>query len=175
MFKTVLIVIVALIAAIFIYAATKPDTFRVQRTVNIKAPAEKIFPLIDDLHSWSAWSPFEKLDPAMKKTFSGSASGKGAGYEWEGNSRAGKGSMEITESTPPSKITIKLDFAKPMEGHNTAEFTLEGRGDTTDVTWAMYGPTPFISKLMQVFLNMDTLIGKEFENGLANLKTLAEK
>jgi uncharacterized protein YndB with AHSA1/START domain len=179
MFKTVAIVIalviVVLLAAVLIIASTKPDTFRVQRATSIKAPPEKIFALINDFHSWSAWSPYEKLDPAMKKTLGGAASGTGAVYEWEGNSKAGKGRMEITQSSLPSRITIKLDFEKPMEGHNVAEFTLQSKGGATDVTWSMNGPAPFISKLFQVFFNMDTLIGKEFETGLANLKAIAEK
>src|SRR6266849_10963363 len=109
MFKTIAIVVVVLIAALLIFAATTPDTFRVQRATSIKAPPEKIFPLINDLHSWDAWSPWEKMDPAMKRTFSGAASGKGAAYEWEGNHEVGKGRMEITESSSPSKVVIKLD------------------------------------------------------------------
>jgi carbon monoxide dehydrogenase subunit G len=167
-------VIIVLIALISVLASTKPDIIRVHRVANIKAPSEKIFNLINDFHRWSAWSPYEKLDPAMKKTLSGAARGRGAVYEWEGKGKAGMGRMEITESLPASKITIQLDFIKPFEGHNVAEFTLKPSGDTTDVTWAMQGPAPFISKVMQVFFNLDRLIGKDFEVGLANLKTLAE-
>src|SRR5258708_4264319 len=111
----------------------------------------------------------------MKRSFGGAASGTGAVYEWEGNSKVGKGRMEIMEINPPSKITIKLDFLKPIEGHNTAEFTLEPKGAATDVTWAMYGPNRFISKLFHVFLNIESMVGKEFDKGLANLKTIAEK
>ena len=136
------------------------DTFRVERKVSIKAPPEKIYALIEDLHAWGAWSPYEKKDPAMQRTFSGAASGKGAIYEWDGNKNVGKGRMEITDTSPPSKIVIKLDFIRPFEGHNIAEFTLEPQGDATNVTWAMHGPAPFISKLMQVFINMDAMIGK---------------
>jgi len=110
----------------------------------------------------------------MKRTYSGAGSGKGAVYEWEGNSQVGAGRMEIID-TSPHKVTIKLDFIKPLEGHNTAEFTLEPKGESTDVTWAMYGPAPYISKLMGVFLNMDKMIGNDFATGLANLKTVAEK
>ena len=175
MFKTIAIIIVVLIAAVLIFAATKPDTFRVQRSASIKAPPEKIFALINDLHRWDAWSPWEKKDPAMKRTHSGAANGKGAVYEWDGNKDVGKGRMEITESSPPSKVAIKLDFIKPFEGHNIAEFTLKPEGDSTNVTWVMDGPAPFISKVMQVFFSMDKMIGKEFETGLANLKTIAEK
>jgi uncharacterized protein YndB with AHSA1/START domain len=179
MIKTIIAVVGVLviisIAGVLALAATKPDAFRVERTAGIKAPPEKIFALINDLHGWGAWSPYEKKDPAMKRTFSGAASGKGAIYEWDGNKNVGKGRMEITETSPPSRILIKLDFISPFEGHNTAEFTMVPKADGTNVTWAMDGPAPFISKVMQVFLNLDTMIGKDFEEGLANLKTLAEK
>ena len=175
MLKLIAIVVVVLVAAVLGMATTKPDTFRVQRATTIKAPPEKVFALINDFHNWGQWSPWEKLDPALNRTFSGPASGKGAVYEWTGNSKVGAGRMEITEPTPPSKILIKLDFIKPFEGHNIADFTLEPQGDTTHLSWAMYGPTPFVSKVMQVFISMDSLIGKDFEAGLANLKAAAEK
>jgi hypothetical protein len=174
MFKIIAIVVVVVVAAVLGFAMTKPDSFDVQRTASIKAPPEKIFPLINDFHSWGSWSPWEKLDPAMKRTHSGAESGKGAVYEWDGNRNVGKGRMEITEASP-SKVTIKLDFLKPIEGHNIAEFTLEPQGDSTSVTWAMRGPAPFISKVIQVFMSMDSMIGKEFDTGLANLKSIAEK
>jgi uncharacterized protein YndB with AHSA1/START domain len=163
-----------LIAAFLAFAATRPGTFRVQRTRSIQAPPERIFALINDFGRWSSWSPYEKFDPAMKKTPSGAAQGKGAVYEWAGNRKAGEGRMEITDSTAPSRIAIQLDFLKPFEGHNTAEFTLEARGGSTDVTWAVYGPQPFFAKLMSIFVSMDNLLGKEFEAGLANLKSVAE-
>jgi carbon monoxide dehydrogenase subunit G len=175
MFKIIAIVIVVLIAAVLIYAATRPDTLRVQRSTSIKAPPEKIFPLINDFHSWGAWSPYEKKDPAMKRTMTGAANGKGAVYEWEGDKNVGKGRMEIAESSPPSKVTLKLDFVKPFEAHNIVDFTLEPKGDSTNVTWAMHGPSPYISKIIGIFLNMDSMIGKDFETGLANLKTVAER
>ncbi len=175
MFKKILIVLVVLLAALLGFAATKPDTFRVERSTTIKAPPEKIFPLINDFHNWGAWSPWEKMDPAMKRTHSGAASGKGAVYEWQGNSKVGAGRMEILESSPPSRIRIKLDFIEPFEGHNTAEYTLDGKGGSTTVTWAMYGPANFMSKLMQVFVSMDSMVGKDFEAGLANMKAVAEK
>ena len=178
MVKIVAIVVVVLLvvplAAILIFAATKPDTFRVQRATSIKAPPERIFPLIADFHGWGAWSPYEKLDPAMKRTFSGAANGKGAVYEWDSDGKAGKGRMEITDAPAPSKVAIKLDFFKPFEAHNIAEFTLEPRGDSTDITWAMYGPNLYIAKVMSIFFNMDRMIGKDFETGLANLKARAE-
>ena len=155
MIAYIVAVIVVVVAGILIYAATRPDTFRVQRSVTIKAPPDKIYTLINDLRLWSAWSPYEKKDPAMKRTFSGSPSGKGAVYEWDGDKNVGKGRMEITDTAPPSKVVIKLDFIKPFEGHNTAEFTMEPKGDSTVVTWAMYGPAAFMMKVMGIFMNMD--------------------
>jgi len=175
MFKFIAIAIAVLIAAVLIYATTRPDTFSVQRTETIKAPPDKIFPLINDFHSWPSWSPWEKLDPAMQRTHSGATAGQGAAYAWVGNSKVGEGRMEILASAPSSKISIKLDFIKPFEGHNTADFTLQPQGDSTQVTWVMYGPAPYVTKLMGVFVSMDKLIGKDFEAGLANLKSAAEK
>jgi uncharacterized protein YndB with AHSA1/START domain len=169
------VVIVVLLAAALAYAATKPDTFRVQRSTSIKAPPEKIFPLLDDLRSHATWSPWDQKDPAMKRTYSGAPRGKGAVYEWDGNKNIGKGRMEITETSPPSRVIFKLDFIKPFEAHNIAELVLEPKGDATNVTWAIYGPSPYLSKVMSLLCNMDKMIGKEFETGLANLKRLTEK
>jgi uncharacterized protein YndB with AHSA1/START domain len=168
-------VLIVGIAVVLLLAAIKPDTFRVQRATTVNAPPEKIFALINDFHGWGAWSPYEHRDPAMKRSYSGAASGKGAVYEWEGNKNVGKGRMEITDTSPPAKIVIKLDFISPFEAHNVAEFTMDAQGGSTNVTWAMHGPAPFVSKLMQVFFSMDNMVGKDFEVGLANLKTLAEK
>jgi uncharacterized protein YndB with AHSA1/START domain len=178
MFKTIAVVVVLLVvgvAVVLVLAATKPDTFRVQRTTSIKAPPEKIFPLINDFAHWGSWSPYEKKDPAMKRTRSGAANGKGAVYEWDGDKNVGRGRMEITDTSPPSKIVIKLDFIKPFEGHNIAEFTMVPQGDSTNVTWAMYGPTPYFAKIIHVVFNMDSMVGNDFETGLASLKTLTEK
>ncbi|MBK8767239.1 MAG: SRPBCC family protein [Burkholderiaceae bacterium] len=175
MFKRILLVVVVLIGALLAYAATRPDSFRVERATVIKAPPAKVFALIDDFHQWAGWSPWEKLDPAMKRSHSGAASGKGAVYAWEGNGDVGAGRMEILETTAPSRVLIRLDFIKPFEARNTAEYTLRPEGEATRVTWAMYGPAPFVSKLMQVFVSMDAMIGKDFEQGLANLKALAER
>ena len=174
MFKKIALVVVVLVAGVLVYATTRPDALHVQRAARIKAPPEKIVPLITDFHSWTAWSPYEKVDPAMKRTYSGAASGKGAVYEWEGNSQVGQGRMEITE-TSPSRVTIKLDFVKPLEGHNIAAFTLIPQGDATNVAWTMDGPTPYIGKVIGVFVDMDHMIGKDFETGLANMKAIAEK
>lgn len=178
MVKTIAIVVVVLlvvsVAGVLLLAASKPDTFRVQRATSVKAPPDRIFPLIADFHGWGAWSPYEKLDPAMKRPFGGADKGKGAVYE-NSDGKAGKGRMEITDAPAPSKVTIKLDFLKPFESHNTAEFKLEPSGDTTELTWAMFGPNLFIGKVMSIFFDMDKMIGKDFETGLANLKTLAEQ
>lgn len=168
------IVLLLAVAAVLIYAATRPDSFRIERSALIQAPPEKIFPQVNDFKAWTAWSPWEKIDPALKRSYSGPASGKGAGYAWEGNKNVGSGSMEITESAAPSKIVLRLDFLKPFEAHNTTEFTFAREGDATRVNWAMHGPSPFVSKLMGVFFNMDRMVGGQFEEGLANLKTIAE-
>ena len=182
MFEIIAIVAVVLalaIAVVLILAARKPDTFRVQRATTVKAPPEKIFPLINDFHRWGSWSPYETKDPAMKRSYGGAESGRGAVYAWEGNKNVGSGRMEILDAQAPSKIVIKLDFFTPFEGHNTAEFTMLPQGDatnvTTEVTWLMHGPAPFMSRLMQVFINLDNMVGKDFEAGLVNLKRLAEK
>lgn len=175
MLKNIAIIVAVLIAAALIFAATRPDVFRVERSIDIKASPEKIFALINDLHSWTTWSPYEKKDPEMKRQHSGAASGKGAIYEWDGDKQVGKGRMEITESSPSSHVVIKLDFLSPFEAHNTAEFILQAQGDSTHVTWAMYGPATFISKLMGLFFSMDKMVGDDFEIGLANLKVIAER
>ena len=168
------VVIAVLLVAALAYAATKPDTFRVQRSTSIKAAPEKIFALVNDLRSHGAWSPWEKKDPAMKRTYGGAASGKGAVYEWDGNRNIGQGRMEITDASP-SKVVFKMDFFKPFEAHNIAEIAMDPKGDSTNVTWAIYGPSPYLSKVMSLVCNIDKMIGREFETGLANLKTLTEK
>ncbi len=173
--KAVAVIVVVAIAGVLIVAATKPDTFSVQRSATIKAPPEKVFAVLNDFHRWTEWSPWEKLDPAMQRTLGGAASGTGATYTWEGNSKAGAGRMEIIESVPGRKVGIQLDFIKPFEGHNIAEFTLTPQGDATRVDWRMHGPAPFVSKLMQVFVSMDAMIGKDFEEGLAKLKAVADR
>ena len=178
MFEVIVIVAVILavaIAAVLVIAATKPNKLRVQRAISIKAPPERIFSLISDFHQWLAWSPYEQKDPAMKRTYGGAERGKGAVYAWDGDRNVGSGRMEILEVASPQKIVIKLDFFTPFEGHNTAEFTMLPQGDGTHVTWLMHGPANFMSRLIQVFMNLDTMIGKDFEAGLANLKTLSEK
>lgn len=175
MFTTILVILVLIIAAVLAYAATRPNDFVVSRSATIKAPAETIFPLINDFRRWPEWSPFEKLDPQMRRTLSGADSGKGAAYAWEGNSKAGKGRMEITHSVPSSQVALKLDFEKPFRANNIVDFSLSPSGDGTTVTWAMRGARPFIAKLMGLFMNFDALIGKDFEAGLDNLRRLAER
>lgn len=179
MLKKVLLAVAGLLAVaivgVLIVASTKPDVFRIQRSASIAAPPEKIFPLINDFRSFGSWSPYEKLDPAMKRSYTGAAAGKGAVYAWEGDGQAGAGRMEITESAPPSRIALNLDFTKPFEAHNIVEFTLEPRGGATIVTWSMHGPTPFLAKVMHVFINFDRMVGADFETGLANMKALAER
>jgi hypothetical protein len=174
MLKIILIVIVVLIAGVLVYAATRPDTFRVQRAATLNAPPGKIAPLISDFHNWGAWSPWEKLDPAMQRTYSGAPAGKGAVYEWSGNGKAGAGRMEILDASP-ARVSIKLDFLKPFEAHNLTDFTLEPQAGGTRVNWDLHGPMPYLSKLMCVFVSMDKMVGKDFEQGLANLKAAAEK
>ena len=150
MFEIIAIIAVVLaiaIAVVLILAASKPATFSVERTIGIKTSPERIFPLINDFHQWVSWSPYENKDPAMKRSYSGPDSGKGAVYGWEGNSNVGAGRMEILDASVPSKILIKLDFFKPFEGHNTAEFTMLPQGDATHLSWVMRGPAPFISKI----------------------------
>src|SRR5215510_944695 len=168
------VIVVVVIAGILIYAATKPDSFRVQRTASIKAPPDKIYALISDLKAWPAWSPYEKKDPAMKRTYVAVTAGKGATYAWEGNKDVGQGSMEIVESGP-RKVLIKLDFVKPFEAHNMGEFLMDAKGDGTSVTWAIQGPSPYISKVVGTFMDIDDMIGRDFEKGLADLKAAAEK
>jgi len=182
MLKALAIIVALLVLAVIVVlviAMQKPDTFRVQRSIGIKAPPDKIAPFINDFKNWPAWSPYEKKDPAMQRTMgnitAGAApAGQGATYEWSGDKNVGHGRMEILESQP-EKIVIKLDFYSPFEGHNTAEFTLVGKGAETELTWAMFGPAPLMNKIMSTVMNLDKMIGGDFEVGLANLKALAEK
>ncbi|UCI08272.1 SRPBCC family protein [Mesorhizobium sp. B1-1-8] len=175
MLTTILVILVVIIAAVLLYAATRPNDFVVSRSASIKAPAEAIFPLINDFRRWPEWSPYEKLDPQMKRTLSGAESGKGAAYAWEGSSKAGKGRMEIAKSVPSSLVSLRLDFEKPFRANNSVDFTLAPSGDSTTVTWATRGGRPFIAKLMGLFMNFDTLIGKDFEAGLDNLRRATER
>jgi len=174
MLKKILGVIVLAIAAVLIYAATKPDTFTLQRSAAIAAPPDKIFPLIADVKAFNTWNPYALKDPASKMAYEGPASGVGAAYSWDSEA-LGAGRMEITEASAPSRVQAKLEFKRPFTTTNRVEFTLQPQGTQTQVTWAMSGPMPYLSKLMTTFVSMDRMVGADFEAGLANLKTLAEK
>ena len=179
MLKTITLVVVAAlvvgIGVVLAIAATKPDTFRIQRSAAIKAPPEKIFPLINDFRQWGAWSPYEHKDPAMKRTYSASTSGRGAVYEWDGDKNVGAGRITITDTSPPSKVFIDLDMLKPFAASNKVEFTLVPNGNGTNVTWEMQGGVPYFAKIVHMFIDMDRMVGNDFEAGLANLKANAEK
>ncbi|CAN7626482.1 SRPBCC family protein [Caulobacter sp. LjRoot300] len=172
-----IIAVVVVVAAVALlgYAATKPDHFRIARSTVIKAPPERIYALLDDFHAWGAWSPYEKLDPAMSRTYGGPASGLGSTYAWSGDGKAGAGRMEIVEAAAPSKLVVDLDFTKPFQSRSKTLFTLVPEGDATRVTWAMEGPSPFLFRVMDVIFNMDKAAGKDFETGLASLKARAEE
>ncbi len=156
------------------YAATRPDEFRVERRLRIAAPADKLWPLVSELRAFNRWNPYERKDPLLKSAYSGAASGVGSRYDWD-SSEVGSGSLEITGQQPGRAVQLKLDFVKPFEAHNQAEFSLQPTADgATEVRWAMQGPANFLSKLMGVFVDMDRMIGRDFEDGLANLRQLAE-
>lgn len=175
MLKKIGLGLVAVIVLVLAFAATRPGEFRVERTVTVQAPPGKVFAVLNDFHQFASWSPWQKLDPAMKVTFTGNASGPGAVYAWEGNSEVGAGRMEILKTEADRSVSIKLDFLQPFEGHNTSVYTLTPNGATTTVSWAMFGPTPYVSKVMGLFVSMDSMIGPDFERGLANLKAVVEK
>jgi uncharacterized protein YndB with AHSA1/START domain len=175
MVKVIAMVVVVLVAGVLLFAATRPDTFRIERKATIKAPPERVFALINDFQRWGAWSPWEHKDPAMRRTFGAATGGSGAVYAWEGTKEVGQGRMEIAESVAPSRVAIKLDFVKPFEAHNIVEFALEAGGEATNVTWSMTGNTRYLAKIIHLFIDMDRMVGKDFEAGLANLKAVAEK
>jgi hypothetical protein len=173
MLMNILYFVIAVIVILAIVASTKPATFRVERSTLIQAPPERVHALIDDMHGFNTWNPWAKKDPAMKGTYSGPARGRGAGYAWASD-KVGTGSMEVLDSASPTSVRLRLDFLKPFEAHNFADFTLTPEGAATRVNWAMYGPANFMSKLMQIFMSMDKMIGKDFEEGLASMKSIAE-
>jgi uncharacterized protein YndB with AHSA1/START domain len=177
MLQTLVIIAIVLavaIVAVLIIAATKPDSFSVQRATVINAPPDRVFPLIADFHEWRKWSPWEDRDPELRRTYGGAERGNGAIYAWEGNKNVGSGRMEILEANSASLVKIQLDFLKPFEAHNIAEFTMLPQGNATSLNWAMHGPAPFMSKVMQVFMSFDKMIGKDFEAGLAKIKSVSE-
>ena len=150
------------------FVATRPNKFRVERRAHIKAPPDRVFAKIRSFREWEAWSPWEKLDPDMKRTFDGET------YSWQGNKKVGRGRMEITSAEPPRRININLDFFEPWEAHNKTEFLIEPKDGGSDVTWSMTGDSPFMSKLFGVFMSMDKLVGTDFEKGLDGLKRVTE-
>ncbi|MBM3218606.1 MAG: SRPBCC family protein [Candidatus Rokubacteria bacterium] len=163
-------VIVVVLAAV---VALQPSEFRVERSTTIPAPPAAVFAQINDLQKWEAWSPWEKLDPAAKKTFSGPPAGAGASFAWAGNHDVGEGRVTITESRPNELVRIRLDMMKPMAASNLVEFTLEPVGDQTTVTWSMTGHNGFVSKAVGLVMDMDKMVGGQFEKGLASLKSVA--
>jgi hypothetical protein len=174
MLTTIALLALAAIALLLVYAARAPDRFRVTRSAVIKAPAARIFSLINDLQSFNTWSPYLRRDPRAQGHYSGPAGGVGAVYTWQGR-KIGSGTMTITDSQAPIKLTMRLDFVKPFKAQNTADFILRAEGDNlTIVTWAMHGPAPYVSRLMATVVDMDRMIGKDFEAGLANLKSLTQ-
>ncbi|GAB3255460.1 SRPBCC family protein [Chitinimonas naiadis] len=175
MITTLVLVVVVVLVAILVAAASRPDTFRFERSIVISAPPEKAYELIADMRRWVEWSPWERLDPQLKRAHSGAPSGEGAIYEWDGNNKVGAGRMEILEAEPPVRLLIKLDFLRPFKANNMAEFLLQQQGGQTTLTWAMFGPSNFMSKLMGIFISMDKMLGKDFDAGLASLKFLAER
>ncbi len=175
MLLTIVGVIVLVITNVLVVASTKPDTFRVERSGSVAAPPEKVFALIEDFHKWTSWSPWENLDPDLKRTYGGAEKGKGATYAWQGNAKAGEGRMEILEATPSSRVLIKIDFLKPFEAHNQVDFAISSAGGGTRVVWSMVGAQAFMMKVMCLFMSMDNMVGKDFEKGLVSLKAVAEE
>jgi hypothetical protein len=174
MLKRILAIAGALVVAFLIVVSMQPATFSLSRSTTISAPAEAVFPLVNDFHKWDAWSPWAKLDPAMKATFDGPATGPGAIYTWEGNSTVGQGKMTIASSHPSDSVTIDLEFIKPFAAKNKTEFTFKTTDKQTTVTWNMSGENNFIAKAMCLFISMDKMVGGDFEKGLAQLKAAAE-
>ncbi len=173
MFMKFLIAVAVILVAILLFATTRPDTFRVERKTVIATTPEKVSAAINDFHRWKSWSPYEKKDPGMKRRYSGAESGTGARYAWEGDSHVGSGSMEVLAAST-REIRIRLDFIKPFEAHNMAIFTLTPQSNGTEVSWAMEGPLPYFARVIHLFFDMDKMVGRDFEAGLADLKIVAE-
>ena len=174
MILKVVIAVVTIIALLLLFAASKPNTIRVQRSITIHASPDKIFPLLNDFHDWNRWAPQDREDPTMTRTYSGAGSGQGAISDWNSKGNAGKGRMTIVASSPPNRVVVEVDFVRPFAAHNVNEFTLEP-GASTRVTWTMQGSRLYIMKVMGIFVNMDRVMGKHFEAGLANLKNAVEQ
>ena len=174
MLKKVAIAFGIVVVVLVVVIATRPDAFRVERSGVIAAPPGVVFPMVNDFHKWAAWSPWEKLDPNLKRTYTGQAEGPGAKYAWVGNSQVGEGRMTIVDSKAPASISIKLEFLKPFESTSDTLFSFAEDGTGTRVTWTMSGKHNLISKAFSLFMDMDKMVGPDFEKGLATMKTLAE-
>jgi len=176
MFKKILILLVLAVGGFLGYAATRPDTFHVERSQAIEAPAPVVFAQLDNFKNWAVWSPWEKLDPDMKKTFEGPDSGIGAIYSWQGNKEVGKGNMKIMDAKPPTEITYRLEFIEPFAAVSETGFVLSPEGENaTSLTWRMDGKNDFMAKVFGVFMDTEKMIGADFEKGLAALKTVSEE
>lgn len=174
MLKTLALVVLAAVALLLAWAALRPDRFQVARSTTVQAPPEKLYPLINDLHQFNTWNPYGKKDPGMRGEYRGPAAGPGATYHFEGNKDVGKGSIRIVDAAP-AKVTMELHMIEPFEGRNKVEFSLAPMGGATQVTWAMQGASPFVARLVGIFMDMDRMIGRDFEAGLADLKLRAER
>jgi hypothetical protein len=175
MVRKILLIVAALLVAFLVVVAVQPSAYKVTRTTQVAASPEAAFAQVNDFHNWNAWSPWDRLDPAMKRTFEGSTAGPGAIYKWEGNDQVGQGQMTIVEAQPGKLVKIKLDFIKPFPSTSVTEFTFDGDGPNTRVTWTMTGENSFVAKAFMLFMGgMDKAVGPDFEKGLAQLKTAAE-
>lgn len=174
MIKIIFITTGMAVAALMLYATTRPNAFHVERTVRIEAAPAAIYPYMSDFHKGQLWVPYEQRDPDMKRTFSGAESGKGSIYEFAGNNKVGQGRMEIVESDAPTHVVLALDMTEPLQAHNRVDYTIAPVGNGSQVTWAMSGTCNYLGKLMGIFFNVDKMIGNDFATGLANLKTLVE-
>ncbi|MDP3228706.1 MAG: SRPBCC family protein [Acidovorax sp.] len=175
MIKTIALVLLAALGLFLAFAATRPDTFRVERSRVISAQPDRVYGVIHDLRQFNTWNPYERKDPAAQGQYSATTAGPGARYAWQGD-KVGTGSMEIVEATAPVRVAMKLDFVAPFEAHNQVEFTLQPEGaGATRVTWAMHGPVPYLAKIVHLVFNMDRMVGQDFEDGLANLQAQAQK
>jgi hypothetical protein len=170
----ILIAVAVIVVVFIVVVAMQPSVFRVARSATMSAPAPAVFAQVNDFHKWEAWNPWGKIDPAMKQTYEGAPAGPGAIYTWVGNKNVGEGRMTLTESRPSDLIRIKLEFFKPFAGTNIAEFTFKPAGNQTAVTWSMTGKNNFMAKAIHLFMNMDKMIGGQFEMGLAQMKSIVE-
>lgn len=173
--RTFFILAVAGVAALLLFARSRPHTFRIERSTRIEAPPEAIYGYMADFHRLPAWLPYEQKDPDMQRRYSGTPAGAGAVYDFAGDSSVGTGRMEIIELTPPTRVRMSLEMHKPMHARNLIEFGLRADGGATVVSWSMEGRNPFIARLLGIFIDMDRMIGKDFEQGLANLKAVVEQ